>query len=67
MSAIEETTNNVFGATLTRRKFVKGSGAMIVGFSLVGAGLGAKKAKVNGYAFFVVGEGIDKAQAGKAH
>ena len=29
--------------------------------------LGAKKAKVNGYAFFVVGEGIDKAQAGKAH
>jgi len=45
MSAIEETTNNVFGATLTRRKFVKGSGAMIVGFSLVGAGLGAKTAK----------------------
>lgn len=39
--------------------------------------LGAKKAKVNGYAFFVVGEGIEKkstdfaaevmAQAGKAH
>jgi elongation factor Ts len=39
--------------------------------------LGAKKAKLNGYAFFVVGEGIEKkstdfaaevmAQAGKAH
>src|SRR5436305_2099658 len=45
MSAIGEMTNNVFGATLTRRKFVKGGGAMIVGFSLVGAGLGAKTAK----------------------
>src|SRR5436305_2549652 len=48
MSAIEEMTNNVFGATLSRRSFVKGSGAMIVGVSLVGAGLGAKAAKAAG-------------------
>jgi nicotinate dehydrogenase subunit B len=45
MSAIEEMTNNVFGATLTRRKFVERGGAMIVGVSLVGAGLGGKAAK----------------------
>jgi nicotinate dehydrogenase subunit B len=45
MSAIEEMTNNVFGATLTRRGFVKAGGAMVVGVSLVGAGLGAKAAK----------------------
>ena len=29
--------------------------------------LAAKKARVNAYAFFVVGEGIEKPQAGKAH
>jgi len=40
MSAIENKsieTIDVFGATLTRSKFVKGAGAMVVGFSLVGA------------------------------
>jgi nicotinate dehydrogenase subunit B len=37
MSAIEEMTKNVFGATLTRRKFVKGSGALIVGLSIPAA------------------------------
>jgi nicotinate dehydrogenase subunit B len=47
MSAIEKTTD-VFGATLTRKKFVKGSGAMVVGLSLAGAGLGAKAAKAAG-------------------
>src|SRR4051812_23804142 len=42
MSDIEELTTDVFGATLTRRKFVKGGGALVVGLSLVGAGVGAK-------------------------
>ena len=45
MSALEERTTNIFGATLSRRGFVKGGGAMVVGLSLVGAGLGAKSAK----------------------
>jgi nicotinate dehydrogenase subunit B len=34
MSAIEETTTSVFGATLTRRTFIKGSGALVVGLSV---------------------------------
>jgi nicotinate dehydrogenase subunit B len=42
-SASEETFD-IFGATLTRRRFVKGGGAMVVGVSLAGAGLGAKVA-----------------------
>jgi nicotinate dehydrogenase subunit B len=37
MSTVEEKTGNVFGATLTRRKFVKGSGALVVGLSLPAA------------------------------
>jgi len=37
MSAIEEKTIDIFGATLTRGKFVTGAGALVVGFSLVGA------------------------------
>ena len=45
MSAIEEKTIDIFGATLTRSRFVKGAGGMVVGLSLVGAGLGAKTAK----------------------
>src|SRR5438876_7922877 len=45
MSAIEEKTIDIFGATLTRRGFVKGAGGMVVGLSLVGAGVGAKAAK----------------------
>jgi nicotinate dehydrogenase subunit B len=48
MSAIEEKTIDIFGATLTRRGFVKGAGGMVVGFSLVGAGVGAKAAKAAG-------------------
>jgi len=44
MSAIEEQTIDIFGATLTRSKFVKGAGAMVVGLSFVGAGIGAKAA-----------------------
>jgi CO/xanthine dehydrogenase Mo-binding subunit len=44
MSAIEEGTIDIFGATLTRSKFVKGAGAMVVGLSFVGAGIGAKAA-----------------------
>src|SRR5207302_8845019 len=40
MSAIENITENVFGATLTRGKFVKGAGALVVGLS-VPAGLAA--------------------------
>jgi nicotinate dehydrogenase subunit B len=34
MSARKEMTENVFGATLTRRKFVKGGGALLVGLSI---------------------------------
>ena len=49
MSAVEkqpvEETIDIFGATLTRSKFVKGSGAVVIGFGLVGAGVGAKAAK----------------------
>jgi nicotinate dehydrogenase subunit B len=45
MSAIEEQKIDIFGATLTRSKFVKGAGAMVVGLSFVGAGIGAKAAK----------------------
>ncbi len=37
MSAIDEMTTNVFGATLSRRKFVKGGGALIVGLSVPAA------------------------------
>src|SRR3979490_2811040 len=47
MSAIEEKTVetiDIFGATLTRSKFVKGTGGMVVGLSMVGAGFGAKTA-----------------------
>src|SRR6478672_9044664 len=44
MSAIEERPIDIFGATLTRSKFVKGAGAMVVGLSFVGAGIGAKTA-----------------------
>jgi CO/xanthine dehydrogenase Mo-binding subunit len=35
---------DVFGATLTRSRFVKGAGGMIVGVTLVGSGLGARTA-----------------------
>jgi len=48
MSAVEETTTNVFGATLSRRSFIKGGGALIVGVSLAGAAVGAKTAKAAG-------------------
>jgi nicotinate dehydrogenase subunit B len=37
MSTIEKMTTDVFGATLTRRKFVKGTGALVVGLSVAGA------------------------------
>jgi CO/xanthine dehydrogenase Mo-binding subunit len=43
MSAAD--TTSVFGATLSRRGFVKGGGALVVGFSLAGAGIGAGTAK----------------------
>jgi nicotinate dehydrogenase subunit B len=45
MSVHEDKTFDIYGATLTRRRFVKGSGALVAGFALVGAGLGAKAAK----------------------
>jgi CO/xanthine dehydrogenase Mo-binding subunit len=41
-------TIDVFGATLTRSSFVKGVGGMVVGFSLLGAGLDAKAAQAAG-------------------
>ena len=45
MGASEEKTIDIFGATLTRSKFVKGAGALVVGLSVVGTGLDAKAAK----------------------
>src|SRR5690348_47288 len=45
MSAIEEKTIDIFGATLSRSKFVKGAGGMVVALSVVGSGFGAKAAK----------------------
>jgi CO/xanthine dehydrogenase Mo-binding subunit len=45
MSAIEEKIGDVFGATLSRKKFVQRGGALVVGLSVVGAGAGAKTAK----------------------
>jgi len=45
MSAIEEQTIDIFGATLSRSKFVKGAGGMVVALSAVGSGIGAKVAK----------------------
>jgi hypothetical protein len=52
MSALEkETTVDIFGATLTRSKFVKGAGGMVVGLSFVGAGIGAKAAKAGDVPF----------------
>jgi len=44
MSASEEKFD-IFGATLSRSKFVKGAGALVVGFTVVGSGVGAKSAK----------------------
>ncbi len=51
MSAIEETedtTIDIYGATLTRSRLVKGAGAMVVGLSFVGVGAKAAKADVFG-------------------
>jgi len=36
MATVRTTPENVFGATLSRRQFVKAGGALVVGFSLVG-------------------------------
>jgi len=50
MSAIEELTTNVFGATLSRRKFVRGTGALVVGLSVpatFSSAAGAKAAAKN--------------------
>jgi nicotinate dehydrogenase subunit B len=51
MSAIEKNdveTIDIFGATLTRSKFLKGSGGLVVGLSLIGAGVAAKTAHATG-------------------
>ena len=51
MSAIEENRRDHdrhFGATLTRSRFVKGAGAMVVGLSFVGVGAKAARADVFG-------------------
>ena len=37
MTTMSEKPGNVFGATLSRRQFVKAGGALVVGFSLAGA------------------------------
>src|SRR5208283_683572 len=39
MATVKETPLNVFGATLSRRNFVKSGGALIVGVTLVGTDL----------------------------
>ena len=39
MATMSEKPENVFGATLTRRQFVKAGGVLVVGFSLVGTEL----------------------------
>ena len=39
MATMSEKPENVFGATLTRRQFVKTGGVLVVGFSLVGTEL----------------------------
>ena len=39
MTTMNETSANVYGATLTRRQFVKTGGVLVVGFSLVGTEL----------------------------
>ena len=36
MATVREKTMNVYGATLSRRQFVKAGGALVVGISLVG-------------------------------
>ena len=36
MATPSESPRNVFGATLSRRQFVKAGGALVVGFSVVG-------------------------------
>ncbi len=36
MATMSEKPGNVFGATLSRRQFVKTGGVLVVGFSLVG-------------------------------
>jgi CO/xanthine dehydrogenase Mo-binding subunit len=36
MTTVRDTSSNVFGATLSRRQFVKAGGALVVGVSLVG-------------------------------
>ena len=49
MSAMEEKIGDVFGATLSRQKFVKRGGALVVGLSVIGAaGVGSKAAKAAG-------------------
>src|ERR1035437_10161819 len=45
MTISSEKSTNVFGATLSRRKFVKAGGALFVGFSIMGAGAWAKAAE----------------------
>ncbi|HEY0868796.1 MAG TPA: molybdopterin cofactor-binding domain-containing protein, partial [Acidothermaceae bacterium] len=46
-SGQEETVLDVYGATLTRSRFVKGAGALVVGASLVGSGIVAKAAQAD--------------------
>ena len=48
MSAIENMTTDVFGATLSRRKFVKGTGALVVGLSIAGATTAGSTKAANG-------------------
>ena len=50
MRASNATSNgfDVFGATLSRGKFAKSAGALVVGFSLVGGAVGAKTANAAG-------------------
>jgi nicotinate dehydrogenase subunit B len=48
MAIPNEKLVNVFGATLTRRQFVKAGGALFVGFSIVGADMWNNPVKAAG-------------------
>ena len=48
MPILKEEANKIFGASLTRRQFVKAGGALFVGFSIVGADMWNNPVKAAG-------------------
>jgi len=45
MTRSDEQTIDIFGATLTRSRFVKGAGALVVAGSVLASSVGAKAAQ----------------------